>query len=70
MTCLKTNRLSLSSKYKAFIEVESGAKPSKVAEKHCFPRNTISTWLLPGKEKKKKIQLLFNLVRLAQKRKI
>ena len=52
MTCLNRKRLSLSAKDKAFTEVESGTKPSKVAEKHGFPRNTILTWLLPGKKEK------------------
>ena len=27
--------------------------PSKVTEKYNVPRNTISTWLLPGKKKEK-----------------
>ena len=48
MTSLKRKRLSLSKKYEAITEVESGTKPLKVAEKYGVLRNTISTWLLPG----------------------
>ena len=43
MASLKRKRLSLSEKYKAISEVESGTKPSKVAEKYGVLRNTIST---------------------------
>ena len=50
----------LSEKYEA--EVESGAKPLKVAKKYGVLTNTISTWLLPGK-----LKFFLNLVRLAQK---
>ena len=53
ITSLKRNRLSLSEKQKAVTEVESGTMPSKVTEKYNVPRNTISTWLLPGKKKEK-----------------
>ena len=48
MASLKRKRLSLSEKYKAITEVESGKKPSKKTEKYGVPRNAISTWLLPG----------------------
>ena len=43
MTSLKRNNLSLSEKYKAITEVESGTKPSKLAEKYGVPRNIVST---------------------------
>ena len=59
MASLKRKWLSFSNKYKAITAVESGAKPSKVAEKYGVPRNAISTWLLPGN--KEKIKVLFNL---------
>ena len=36
-------RLSLSEKYNAITELESGTKPSKEAEKYDVPRNVIST---------------------------
>ena len=51
MASSKRKRLSLSEKYKTIIEVESGTKLSKVAEKYSVPRNTTSTstWLLPFK---------------------
>ena len=59
--------MSLGEKYKAITELESGIKPSKVAEKYDVPRNTVSTWL---KKKKKKSKMLSNLVKLARKGKI
>ena len=60
MASLKRKRLSLSEKYKPITEVESGTKPTKVAEKYAVPRNL---------EIKKKLKGLFNLVRLAEKEK-
>ena len=39
--------------------MESGAKPSEVAEKYSVPRNTISAWLLP--KNNEKLKVLFNL---------
>ena len=50
MSTVKRKRVSLGEKYKAITELESGIKPSKVAEKYDVPRNTVSTWL---KKKKK-----------------
>ena len=52
MASLKRKRLSLSEKYNGITEVESGTKPSKVAEKYGFPRNTISACLLSGNKEK------------------
>ena len=52
MASLKRKRLSLSEKYSGITEVESGMKPSKVAEKYGVPRNTISACLLPGNKGK------------------
>ena len=46
MANLKRKILSLSNKYKAVTEVESGTKPSKPS------KDTISTWLLPGNMEK------------------
>ena len=66
MSTVKRKRVSLGEKYKAFTELESGIKPSKVAEKYDVPRNTVSTWL----KKKKKSKMLSNPVKLAQKGKI
>ena len=43
MANLRRNRYSLSEKYEAFTEKKSGIKPSKVAEKNVFPRNTVSS---------------------------
>ena len=54
MENLKRKRLSLSEKYKAITDVESGTKLSKVAKKYGVPRNTMSTWLLPGNKEKVK----------------
>ena len=42
MASLKMKRLSLSEKYKAIIEVESGTRPSKVAEVLTSPLITIT----------------------------
>ena len=42
MTSLKTKRLSLSEKFKAIIEVESGKRASKVAEELTAPLVTIA----------------------------
>ena len=63
----KEKRLSLVEKYKAITELESGTKPSKVAEKYGVPRNTISTWLLP--ENKEKIKSAFHFGEVGTKRK-
>ena len=52
MSTGKTKRVNLGEKYKAITDLESGLKPSKVAEKYDVPRNTISTWL----KKKEKIK--------------
>ena len=54
MASLKRQRLLLSEKYKVITKVESGTKLSKVADKYGVPRNTISTWLLPGNKEKNK----------------
>ena len=63
MATQKRKRLSLVEKYKAITELESGTKPSKVAEKYGVPRNTISTWLLPeNKEKIKSLVQAWNRV--------
>ena len=43
MVSLKRKRLSLSERYKAITEVESGTKPSKAARKLGIPRIIIST---------------------------
>ena len=45
MSTVKRKRVSLGEKYKASTELESGIKPSKVAEKYDIPGNTVSTWL-------------------------
>ena len=66
MSTVKRKRVSLGEKYKAITELESGIKPSKVAEKYDFPRNTVSTWL----KKKKKSKMLSNSVKLTRKGKI
>ena len=50
MSTVKRKRVSLSEKYKAITELESGIKPSKVAEKYHVPRNTVSTWLKKKEE--------------------
>ena len=54
MSTGKRKKVSLGGKYKVIIDLESGLKPSKVAEKYDVPRNTISTWL----KKKKKSKVL------------
>ena len=43
MSTVQRKRVSLGEKYKAITELESGIKPSKVAEKYDVPRNTVST---------------------------
>ena len=48
MTSLKRKRLSLLKNIKGIIELESITKPWKVAKKYGVPRNTLTTWLLPG----------------------
>ena len=58
MASLKRKRLPLSEKYKAITEMGSGTQPLKVAEKYVIPRNTISTWLLPGNNEKIRIAFL------------
>ena len=45
MSTVKRKRVSFGEKYKAITELESGIKPSKVAEKYDVPRITVSTWL-------------------------
>ena len=52
MSTVKRKQVSLGEKYKPITELESGIKPSKVAEKYDVFRNTVSTWL---KKKKKSI---------------
>ena len=47
--------------------MESGTKPSEVAEKYGASRNTISTWLLPGNEEK--IKSAFQSGKVSAKRK-
>ena len=64
MSTVKRKRVSLGEKYKAITEVESGIKPSKVAEKYDVPRNTVSTWL-----KKKEIKNAFKSDEVSSKRK-
>ena len=61
MSTVKRKRVSLGEKCKAITELESGIKPSKVAEKYDFPRSTVSTWL----KKKKKSKMISNPVKLA-----
>ena len=50
-----------SEKYKAITKVKSGKKPLKVAKKYGIPRNTIWTWLLPGKKEILKVFLICSL---------
>ena len=57
MLTVKRKRVSLGEKYKAITELESGIKPSKVAEKYDIPRNTVSTWL----KKKRRNQKCFQI---------
>ena len=52
MSSLKRKRLPLSETYKPITQVKSGTKLSKIAKKYGVPRNTISTWLLPGNKEK------------------
>ena len=47
--------------------MESGTKPSKVAKKHGFPRNTLSTWLLPGKKENNIVAFQFGEVSTKKK---
>ena len=42
MASLKRKRLSLTRKYQAIAQVESGTKPSNVTKKYVVHRNTIS----------------------------
>ena len=65
MSTVKRNRVSLGEKYKAITELESGIKPSKVAEKYDVPRNTVSTWL----KKKEEIKNAFKSGEVSSKRK-
>ena len=58
---LKRKRLLPSEKYKAITKVKSGKKPLKVAKKYGIPRNTIWTWLLPGKKEILKVFLICSL---------
>ena len=48
---LKRRSLWLSEKYRAITEMESRTKPLDLAKRDGVSRNTISTWLLPGKIK-------------------
>ena len=57
MSTVKRKRVSLGEKYKAITKLESGIKPSKVAEKYDVPRNTVSTWL----KKKRRNQKCFQI---------
>ena len=65
MSSIQRKRTSLSQKYKAIVDLESGLKPSKVAEKFNVPRNTISTWI----KKKDKIKSAFKSGEVGLKRK-
>ena len=65
MSTIKRKRVSLGEKYKAITELESGIKPSKVAEKYDVPRNTVSTWL----KKKEEIKNPFKSGEVSSKRK-
>ena len=65
MSTGKRKRVSLVEKYKAITDLESGLKPSKVAEKYDVPRNTISTWL----KKKGEIKSAFKSSEVSSKRK-
>ena len=65
MSTVKRKRVSLGEKYKAITELESGIKPSKVAEKYDVPRNTVSTWL----KKKEEIKNAFKSGEVSSKRK-
>ena len=57
--------MSLGEKYKAITELESGIKPSKVAEKYDVPKNTVSTWL----KEKEEIKNAFKSGEVSSKRK-
>ena len=65
MSTGKRKRVSLGEKFKAITDIESGLKPSKVAEKYDVPRNTISTWI----KKKKEIKSAFSSGEVSLKRK-
>ena len=65
MSTGKRKRVSLGEKSKAITDLESGLKPSKVAEKYDVPRNTISTWL----QKKEEIKSAFKSGEVSSKRK-
>ena len=65
MSTVKRKRVSLGEKYKAITELESGIKPSKVAEKYEVPRNTVSTRL----KKKEEIKNAFKSGEVSSKRK-
>ena len=65
MLTVKRKRVSLGEKYKGVTELESGIKPSKVAEKYDVPRNTVSTWL----KKKEEIKNAFKSGEVSSKRK-
>ena len=64
MSTGKRKRVSLGEKFKAITDIESGLKPSKVAEKYDVPRNTISTWI----KKKKEIKSAFSSGEVSLKR--
>ena len=57
--------MSLGERYKAITELESGIKPSKVAEKYDVPRNTVST----GLKQKEEIKNAFKSGEVSSKRK-
>ena len=65
MSTGKRKRVSLGEKHKAITDLESGLKPSKVAEKYNVPGNTISTWL----KKKEEIKSAFKSGEVSSKRK-
>ena len=65
MSTGKRKRVSLGEKYKAITDLESGLKPSKVAEKYDVPRNMKSTWL----QKKEEIKSAFKSGEVSSKRK-
>ena len=66
MSTGKRKRVSLGEKYKAITDLESGLKPSKVAENMMFPEIRYQH----GLRKKKKSKVLSNPVKLARKGKI
>ena len=65
MSTVNRKRVSLGEKYKAITELETGIKPSKVAEKYDVPRNAVSTWF----KKKEEIKNAFKSSEVSSKRK-